>query len=607
MDRLRVSRVGYLILLMLALGAPAIAQHSNGLGGTFNDPVGGAITKTLVGRLAGRRRDKTRTIPPGSDAPVRFRSTGTQLKTREIANTIDAGNAQVFTIMSAILTEYEKGARAAGYPNDLALALSFFFATNASVYHDAGQPADAAVMELRDAIAAALVEGKALNGVSDRQKQEMYETLVIFTGFALATYQEGKQGGNAETVKVSRQLAGQNLSALTGISPDKIAFTDQGLSIDNGAAAANDSSSTSNSSSPQVSASQKDPFPDRPGYAPQKPLSGTLKDSIGMDDLVGRWDRGAGSVQTYVDSNSGNYAGTATTFYGEQYVIRPDGSFEYKFVGRANNNTVRETDRGAVMLSSGYVTFKFEGRATKKYQFIAFNIQPTGAAILSLVEIHDSFQGYDAAGLAQECGHGDGFIRCVGGEEWARLSSKPATPTSPAPGPTLSEADFLDFDPFPDKPYVQPQKPLIGRLRKTITTDDLAGTWEIGGAAVQEYVTSSTQSTTSVSFFGKKYFIRADGNYESKFQGRASNTTIRESDSGTVILSGGFIIMKSRQNPAMRYQFVAFMSQPNGAAVLSLIYIGDGAPLDGAALRANCAHANGFVTCLNGEEWVRIP
>jgi hypothetical protein len=142
----------------------------------------------------------------------------------------------------------------------------------------------------------------------------MYETLVIFTGFALATYQEGKQGGNAETVKVSQQLAGQNLLAITGISPDKISFSAQGLSIDNSAAAANDSSNTSNSSSTPVSTVKSDPFPDRPGYAPQKPLSGTLKDSITMDDLVGRWDHGAGSVQTYVDANTGNYAGTDNLF-----------------------------------------------------------------------------------------------------------------------------------------------------------------------------------------------------------------------------------------------------------------------------------------------------
>jgi len=609
LNEFRVSRIGYLIFLLLASCTPAIAQGGSGLGGSFNDPAGEIVTRTIVDRVARRRLKNPRAAMPASNDAVQFRSTGTQLKTREIANIIDAGNAQVFTIMSTILTEYEKGARAAGHPNDLALALSFFFATNASIYHNAGEPADPALMELRDAITEALVESKALNGVTDRKKQEMYETLVIFTGFALATYQEGKQGGNAETVKVSQQLAGQNLLAITGISPDKISFSAQGLSIDNSAAAANDSGNTSNSST-----IGRDPFPDRPGYAPQKPLSGSLKDSITMDDLVGRWDHGAGSVKTYVDSNTGNYAGTATSFYGEQLVIKSNGTFEYKFVGRANNSTVRETDRGTIILSGGYVTAKFEGRMTKKYQFIAFNIQPTGAAILSLVEVHDDFQGYDAAGLAQECGHGDGFIHCVGGEEWARLGNRPAEPagiiqSSPnvAPAAKLSNADFLDFDPFPDKPYIQPQKPLIGRLRKTITTDDLAGTWEIGGAAVTTYVSSGTGTYTDASFFGKKYFIRADGTYDSKFQGRASNTTIRESDSGTVVLSGGFITMKSRQNPAMRYQFVAFMSQPNGAAVLSLIYIGNNAPLDGEALRANCGHANGYVSCLNGEEWVRIP
>jgi hypothetical protein len=324
--------------------------------------------------------------------------------------------------MTTILNEFEKGARAAGHPNDLALALSFFLATNASIYHDGGQPADPPMVELRDTIALALSEGNALDSMNDRKKQEMYETLVLFTGFALAVYEEGK-GGNAESLKVSQQLGGQNLLAVTGISPDKINFTDQGLSIER---------------EPVVAESQP--------------------------------------------TTSGN-----------------------------------------------------------------------------------------------------------------------------APAATLPSSDFLDFDPFPDKPYVQPQQPLVGRLRKTITTADLAGTWEIGGASVTTYISSGTNTHTDASFYGKKYFIRADGTYDSKFQGRASNTTIRESDSGNIILDGGFITMKSRQNPAMRYQFVAFMNQANGAAVLSLIYLGESAPLDGNALRANCGHAHGYVTCLNGEEWVRIP
>ena len=426
-------RCCFLILVLLLACSPAVAQYTDNLGGSWKNPASATITNIIMDRYARRRLERNLAAKRSSasatpavklnDASLHFRPTGTQLKTREIADLISPGNPQILQLLGALLDEYEKNARAAGKPNDLALALSFFFATNASVYHDGGQPTDPQLLELRETIAEALVNGNGFSGVSDRQKQEMYESLVLFTGFALAAYQEGKQSGNSESVKIGEQLAGQNLLAATGISPDKISFTNQGLSI----------------------------------------------------------------------------------------------------------------EREPVVAES----------------------------------------------LPTTSGH--------------------------APAATLPGSDFLDFDPFPDKPYVQPQQPLVGRLRKTITAADLAGTWEIGGASVTTYVSSGTNTHTDASFYGKKYFIRSDGTFDSKFQGRASNTTIRESDSGNIILDGGFITMKSRQNPAMRYQFVAFMNQANGAAVLSLIYLGESAPLDGNALRANCGHAHGYVTCLNGEEWVRIP
>src|SRR5260370_40163878 len=114
----------------------------------------------------------------------------------------------------------------------------------------------------------------------------------------------------------------------------------------------------------------------------------------------------------------------------------------------------------------------------------------------------------------------------------------------------------MDFDPFPDKPRVQPQTPLIGRMRKTITMADLAGKWENGGASIMEYVTSSTQSETSVSFNREDLVIRADGTYESKYQSRASNTTIRESDGGTIILSGGFLMKRTSDGREDESEFV---------------------------------------------------
>ena len=247
----RSSSYCFLLTLVLTSCGPVVAQYSDRLGGNWNNPASATITNIVMDRLDRRRLEKRLgakhseprataaahdTAASLSDAAVRFRSTGTQLKTREIANLFavppDPNNETVFTLLKTLLQEFDKGARAAGKPNDLALALSFFFATNASIYHDAGQPSDPQMVELRDTIAEALIEGNALNGVTDKQKQEMYETLVLYAGFALATYQEGKQLNSAETLKVSQQLAGLNLEAVTGISPDKINFTDQGLSIE---------------------------------------------------------------------------------------------------------------------------------------------------------------------------------------------------------------------------------------------------------------------------------------------------------------------------------------------------------------------------------------
>ena len=165
-----------------------------------------------------------------------------------------------------------------------------------------------------------------------------------------------------------------------------------------------------------------DPFPDRPGYAPQKPLAGKLKGTIAIQDIVGTWDHNEASVQGYVDSSTGNYAGTSTVFYGERYIIRPNGTFEYLFAGRASNHTIRESDRGTVILSGGYVTLKFAGRSAEKYQLIAFMTQANGGAVLSLVEVHDGFAGYDPQTMAIECGHSRGYISCSGGEEWVRVA-----------------------------------------------------------------------------------------------------------------------------------------------------------------------------------------
>ena len=243
----RIESSCLLLMVILLFASQAMAQYTDRLGGNWNNPTSALITNIIMDRYAQRRLKKNldaqhQGANPGAggttnDTALHFRSTGTQLKTAEIANLIGPGNPQVQVIMTSILQEFDKSAREMGKPNDLALALSFFLATNASLYHGKGQPDDPQLLELRETIAQALIEGNALSQTTDRQKQEIYETLVLFTGFALAAYEEGIQSNNSASVKIAQQLAGQNLQSVFGVSPDKINFNNQGLSIQQDASA----------------------------------------------------------------------------------------------------------------------------------------------------------------------------------------------------------------------------------------------------------------------------------------------------------------------------------------------------------------------------------
>jgi hypothetical protein len=156
-----------------------------------------------------------------------------------------------------------------------------------------------------------------------------------------------------------------------------------------------------------------DPFPPKPNsYMVHKPLMGQLKRTLALADLAGHWSMGAGGVQTLVDSSTGDYAGTNTTFYGRQFDIRADGSFTYRFDGRSGNRTVRETDTGRVSIDGGLVVVRYEHGATERYRFIAYMVLPKGAAILTLLPVGENPPPEDPQGLRMICGHLNGYISC---------------------------------------------------------------------------------------------------------------------------------------------------------------------------------------------------
>ena len=225
-------------------------QHKDMMGGNWNNPVSASIGNIINDRIWNRMRAKARArrkigtaasadsgasstdvqpSPKKSSAEIaaatRFRSTGTQLTTRELANA--SGNtpeekAQMFKLMSTALTLYETEARRLGRPNDFALALAVALAVNSNVYNGRPEPEEARLLELGDAIGELMAEDNVFGGITDKQKQEMYESMVIFTMLVQAGSNEAKQKGDATEVATYRELAGKVLQNISGMSPEKI-------------------------------------------------------------------------------------------------------------------------------------------------------------------------------------------------------------------------------------------------------------------------------------------------------------------------------------------------------------------------------------------------
>ena len=139
---------------------------------------------------------------------------------------------QLYTqIYTATKTAFEREATAKGWKNNVAGALTFFMIGNATVYHDGGEPSDETVAALYEAINQSIDEIPEFGKMPNRDKQAFYNVLIAFTGIPLATYTEGKESGNADTVKTARLLAGEMIKMVLKADPESVRFENGGLVI----------------------------------------------------------------------------------------------------------------------------------------------------------------------------------------------------------------------------------------------------------------------------------------------------------------------------------------------------------------------------------------
>jgi len=111
-----------------------------------------------------------------------------------------------------------------------------------------------------------------------------------------------------------------------------------------------------------------------------------IKATVSVADLIGDWKYGDASVVSYVNSSTGNYAGSSTTFSGEFYTITADGRYTYNFQGMTGGHIVREKSAGVVEFSGEFIVFHEKpSKKLLRYHFIACEQGLGGGTLLTLL------------------------------------------------------------------------------------------------------------------------------------------------------------------------------------------------------------------------------
>lgn len=138
---------------------------------------------------------------------------------------------QLEKIFDVLLKVYEQRSKQQKAPStDLARTLSYCIALNYA-YSTEQDVSAKGLDELRRKMREALSSDAKFRALSDKQKQELSEGLIILSHFVALGYDEAKEAKDKETMNKFKQLAQANLKAILGVPVQQVKLEHTGLVI----------------------------------------------------------------------------------------------------------------------------------------------------------------------------------------------------------------------------------------------------------------------------------------------------------------------------------------------------------------------------------------
>jgi hypothetical protein len=223
------------------------AQFTSSLGGTFNNPGSALIGTMIANRMladAARKAPRPDTALPGAretpetapaSARLTFRPVAPVLMVDELATTLvkDASaQRELRAAFRSYLRDFDGQARKDGEPsNDVARAAAFFVMVN-YMAATGREPTDAQADGAQAIFRAGLAASEPFGRMEDRDRQRLYESLVILGTFPGAAAMQAGQGGNRAQEKMFREFAAELVKTLLGVPVEKIRLTRNGFRIE---------------------------------------------------------------------------------------------------------------------------------------------------------------------------------------------------------------------------------------------------------------------------------------------------------------------------------------------------------------------------------------
>lgn len=239
-----------LLLASLAANAQYTGTYYGALSTTWNNPVSSFASVMIQGQInrkmleqsianqQGRRARSTGSGSSSTSAPtgsqtvpatavytaLRFKPAANSGVAKTIANAIGRDpkeRAQLLGILQEVKKSYEAEAAKAGTSNNIAAALTFFLAAGSMAYHQTDAPAETVTDALIEVLQQELHAKPEFKSMTNLQKQQMHDWLVVIGGFVLAGYLEAVETKDAKQLADYKELANECFKIVFGTGAEK--------------------------------------------------------------------------------------------------------------------------------------------------------------------------------------------------------------------------------------------------------------------------------------------------------------------------------------------------------------------------------------------------